>query len=65
MSYTFRSSNPDGTINQIELTGDQALDLGAGKPIAYFPRDERVLVADDGQITYRESAIPEQRDEAA
>ena len=64
MSYTLRSKNPDGTINEIELTPEQALDLGAGKAIAYAPRDERVLVDDDGEIIHRESAIP-QRPEAA
>ena len=65
MSYTFRSTNGDGTINEVELTPEQALDLGAGKAIAHFPRDERVSVDNDGRIIRRESAIPQQRDEAA
>lgn len=65
MSYTFRSTNKDGTINEIELTPEQALDLGSGRAIAYWPRDERTLVDDDGTIVYRESAVPKQLDEAA
>jgi len=65
MTYTLRSTNPDGTKNETEITAEQAFDLGAGNPIAYFPRDERVLIDDDGTITHRESAIPQQLDEAA
>ncbi len=45
--------------------GGQALDLGAGKPIAYFPHDESVLVDKDNQITHREDARPQYREEAA
>ena len=63
-TYTFRAVAQDGTIGETELTAEQALDLGAGKAIAYTPHDERVLVDDDGQIIHRESAIP-QRPEAA
>jgi len=48
----------DGTIHETEITTEQALDLGAGAPIAYFPHDERVLVDDDGTITTRNSALP-------
>ena len=65
MTDAFRSTNLDGTINEIELTPDQAGDLIAGKPITYTPHDARVLVDDDGQVVYRESAIPQRRDEAA
>ena len=65
MTYTLRSINPDGTKNETEITAEQALDLGAGKPITYFPRDERLLIDEDGTITHRESAIPQMRDEAA
>lgn len=63
MSYTLRSKNIDGTISAEELTPEQALDLGAGHAIAYAPRDERLLVDDDGQIIHRESAISQQLDE--
>jgi len=65
MSYTLRMIMRDGTIRETELTAAQALDLGAGQPISYFPRDERLLIDDDGTITVRESAIPQQLDEAA
>ena len=37
----FRSTTiSDGTIDEIELTPEQALDLGSGEAIAYLPRDE-------------------------
>jgi len=65
VTYTLRSTNPDGTKNETEITAEQALDLGAAKPIAYFPRDERILIGDVGTITHREPAIPQQLDEAA
>ena len=40
-SYMFRSTTiSDGTIDEIELTPEQALDLGSGEAIAYLPRDE-------------------------
>ena len=65
MSYTFRSTNSDGTVNEIALTPEQALDLGSGKAIAYFPRDERILIDDNGTIEYHESAMPQQLDNAA
>jgi hypothetical protein len=60
MTYTFRSTEPDGTVREVEITGEQALDLGAGQPIAYFPRDERVPVDEHGRIIRRERAIPQQ-----
>ena len=65
MSYTFRSTNRDGTINEIELTPEQALDLGSGKAIAYFPRDERLLLDEDGTIVHHGSAISQQLDGVA
>jgi len=58
MTYTLRSINPDGTKNETEITAEQALDLGAGKPIAYMPQDERLLIDRDGTITHHESALP-------
>jgi hypothetical protein len=63
-TFTFRSTEQDGTIREIELTPEQALDLGAGKAIAYTPRDERIVVDDDGTITYREDARPATREAA-
>jgi hypothetical protein len=63
--YTLRSTNDDGTISKVELTPEQAFDLGAKKPIAYFRRDERILMDGDGTITQRHSAIPPPLDEAA
>ncbi|HEV2060285.1 MAG TPA: hypothetical protein VGR11_13080 [Solirubrobacteraceae bacterium] len=65
MSYTLRSKNSDGTINGTAVTAEQAATLAAGRASAYSPRDERLLVDDDGQIIHRESAIPQQLDEAA
>jgi len=62
---TLRLPLEDGTIRGVELTPEQALDLGAGQPIAYFPRDERLLVDEDGTITHHASAIPQMRDDAA
>lgn len=61
--YTFRSVGQDGTVHEVKITGPQALDLGAGKPIAYTLRDERILIDEDGTITTRESAVPQYRDE--
>jgi hypothetical protein len=54
----FRMPFPDGTVHETEITESQALDLAAHKAIAYFPRDQRVLVDGDGTITFRQSAIP-------
>lgn len=61
--YTVRSINPDGTRNETTLTAEQAFDLSAGKPIAFTPRDERLLIDEDGQLTHREDARPQYRDE--
>ncbi len=57
-TYTFRSRDQDGTINEVESTPEQALDLGSGRAIAYWPHDEKILVDDAGQIIKHESAIP-------
>jgi len=57
-TFKLRSIDTDGIINEVEITPEQALDLGAGQPIAYFPHDERAAVDDDGQIIHRESARP-------
>lgn len=65
MSYTFRSKNTDGTISETELTAEQAATLAAGRAIADTPREERLLVDEDGQIIHSESAIPQQLGEAA
>ena len=65
MTHTLRMTMHDGTIRETEVTTEQALDLGAGVPIAYFPRDERLHIDDDGTITIRRSTIPQQLDDAA
>ena len=65
MTYTLHMRMDDDTISEVEITAEQARDLAACQPISYFPRDERVLVDDDGTITFRESAIPQQLDDAA
>jgi negative regulator of replication initiation len=62
-TYTFRSRNQDGTLNEVEVTPDQALNLNAGRAMAYWARDEKTLVNDHGEITHYESAIPETPDE--
>lgn len=64
MTYTYRSTEQDGTVREVEITAEQALDLGAGTPMAYSPRDERMLVDKQGRIVRRESAIPQRPDEA-
>lgn len=63
-NFTFSCVEQDGTRREIAITPAQALDLGAGEAIAYTPRDEQILVNDDGTITRRESAVPEQADAA-
>ena len=65
IDYTLRLPLDDGTTREIEMTREQALDIGAHRPIAYTARDERVLVDDDGTITVREDGRPQYRDEAA
>ncbi|HWI06590.1 MAG TPA: hypothetical protein VNT54_03650 [Solirubrobacteraceae bacterium] len=65
MSYTLHSTSSDGTIREIELTPEQALDVGAGLPIAHTSRNERISVDEDGRIIRREPAIAQQLDEAA
>lgn len=65
MSYTFRSPNPDGTVDEVELTREQALDLVAGGAIMYTPRDQGLLIDENGAIIWRSSAIPQRLDEAA
>lgn len=61
-TFTLRSVGQDGTVHEVEITPEQALDLGAGKPIAYVPRDEGFRVDEDGTITTRESAVPQYRE---
>ena len=57
-SYTFRGRNADGSIDEVELTREQAETLAAGGHIAYAPHDERLVVEDDGTFVFRESAVP-------
>lgn len=57
-TFTLRYGDQDGTKHEVELSPEQALDLGAGKAIAYFPHDERILVDEAGTITRREDARP-------
>ena len=65
MSYTFRSTNSDRTINETAITAEQALDLRRQPGIAYSPRDERILIDDNGTTIYHASASPQQLDGAA
>lgn len=71
-NYTFRSLDREtGVWHEVEITAEQAFDMAAawrdGKlaPLAYFPRDQQILVDDDGAITERESAIPQRQDTEA
>jgi hypothetical protein len=57
--YELRSINEDGTVNKTDITAEQALDLAAGKAIAFTPRNERITVEDDGTIVYRNDARPQ------
>ena len=41
------------------MTGAQLLDVRAGQLKAFTPRDERILVEEDGTIVRRESIRPE------
>ena len=61
-TYTFRSKNLDGTIDEVEMTAEQAHNLTSGRAIAYWPHDEKILVGDNGEIIRHESAIPETPD---
>ena len=65
MTNTLRMTMQDGTIYGIALTDEQTMDTLQGRGFAYTPREERILVDDDDRIINRESAIPQQLDEAA
>lgn len=56
MSSTFRSSNNHGTINEIELTPEHALDLDSGKIVACLPRGERSVADDSGHVIRGQAA---------
>ncbi len=60
-TITLNFPEQDGTVRQFEVTAAQALDANAGRPIAFTPRNERILVDDDGTITYREDARPQRK----
>ena len=45
--------------HELEMTGAQVLAARAGTLEAFTPRDERILVEEDGTIVRRESAIPD------
>ena len=58
-TFTLRLSNPDDpVVVETEITAEQALDLGAGKPIAYIPRDKSIAIDEGGRLIERESAVP-------
>lgn len=46
---------------EVELTTSQLLDLNAGA-LNWLPLHDHILVDDDGTITERQSAVPEQHD---
>lgn len=58
-TYIFRCVESDtGTVREVDLTADQAAQIGRGGVLAYFPRDERISVDSAGRLVRRESAIP-------
>lgn len=52
-NFTFRFLESDGSVSEIEITPEQALDIGAGVGFSYSPRDERILIDDDGTVIRR------------
>jgi streptomycin 6-kinase len=54
---TFEDLGEDSATRELEMTGRQLLQWRAGEG-QFTPRDERVLVDDDGGITVRESIVP-------
>ena len=51
---TFRGRNVDGTWHETDgLSAEQAAMLGKGQAIGFVPANERIVVGDDGTITYR------------
>lgn len=64
-TFTLRSVEADtGIVRETKLTPAQALDLGAGKAIAYAVRDEEPFIDEDGRLGVRDSAIPVRPDAA-
>ena len=56
-SYTLRSRLPDGTWQETNgLNAQQVAKLGNGEAVAWTVTDERLVIDDDGTITYRETA---------
>lgn len=55
--FTLRLTAENGDVREVEISAAQALDVGAGAALGYAVRDEELL-ADDGHIIQRESAIP-------
>ena len=54
---TFEDLGEDPATHELEMTGRQLLKFRAGGG-NFTPRDERVLVDDDGGITVRETIVP-------
>ncbi len=54
---SFEDLGEDSAAHELEMTGRQLLEFRAGGG-SYSPRDERVLVGADGEITVRESIVP-------
>ncbi|MFP5363941.1 MAG: hypothetical protein ACLGI5_14555 [Thermoleophilia bacterium] len=65
MTTTLRMTMQAGTIGEIALTDEQATNATQGRGVAYTVRDEGVVLDDDGPTIRRQSAIPQQLDEAA
>jgi len=51
----------DGSIDEVKITGQQAIDLANGKPIAYTVNDERITVGSEGEIIRHQDARPRYR----
>ncbi len=57
--YFLKVTDANGDVVKTTITREQAATLRAGRAITFFPRDEGILVDDDGTITRAESAVPE------
>ena len=64
LELTLRTVDADGSVRETKLTPAQALDLGAGKPVTFFPRNETIGIDEDGQVVHGEDAPPQCRDAA-
>jgi hypothetical protein len=55
---TFEDLREDPAVRELGMTGRQLLAARSGRVDFNTPRDERVLVDDEGGITVRETIVP-------